>query len=89
VTKEQESFAPVCPDFVMELVSPADDLRTLQHKMGEYIENGAQLGFLIDPFQRGVLVYSSDRSVVILQRPETVSGDPVLPAFTLKLDELW
>jgi len=87
--EQQESFAPICPDFVIELLSPADILRTVQEKMREYIENGLELGFLIDPFQRQVFVYSARQSVVVLQRPEIVSGEPVLSGFALKLIEFW
>ncbi len=87
--EQQESFAPISPDFVIELLSPADILRTLQQKMLEYIENGVELGFLIDPFQRQIFVYSARQSVAVLQRPEIVSGEPVLSGFALKLDEFW
>ena len=55
--EEQESFAPLCPDFVVELRSPTDSLASLQEKMLEYIENGAQLGWLIDPLQPGFLFH--------------------------------
>jgi len=57
--------------------------------MVEYLENGASLGWLIDPFERRVYVYQRDQEPVILENPETVSGDPVLPGFTLDLTELW
>ncbi|MBI2876469.1 MAG: Uma2 family endonuclease, partial [Candidatus Tectomicrobia bacterium] len=55
--EEQEGFAPICPDFVLELRSPADKLSMVQDKMHEYMENGAQLGWLIDPKERRVYVY--------------------------------
>jgi Uma2 family endonuclease len=87
--REKESFAPICPDFVVELRSPTDRLRTLRNKMLEYLENGASLGWLIDPFARRVYVYQPDREPVIMENPETVSGDPLLPGFRLNLTELW
>jgi len=57
--------------------------------MFEYMENGASLGWLIDPFKRQVYVYRPGEEVVILDNPETVSADPLLPGFTLNLTELW
>jgi Uma2 family endonuclease len=87
--RQKESFAPVCPDFVVELRSPSDRLTQLRNKMLEYIENGASLGWLIDPLEFRVYVYRPDHELVILENPETVSGEPVLPGFTLNVTELW
>ncbi len=82
---EQEDFAPICPDFVAELRSKTDRLSAVQKKMREYIENGARLGWLIDPKSRRVEVYRPGQEVEILDNPVSVSGDPVLPGFTLDL----
>ena len=87
--QERERFGPFCPDFVVELRSPSDRLTQVRGKMLEYIENGALLGWLIDPFERCVYVYKPDQEVVILENPETVSGEPLLPGFTLNLTALW
>jgi len=87
--RQKEGFAPICPDFVVELRSPSDRLATLHSKMLEYIANGASLGWLIDPFKRRVYVYNRDQEPVILENPEIVSGDPLLPGFELKTDEIW
>ena len=81
--EDQEVFSHICPDFVVELRSPSDSLRHLQQKMEEYIANGAQLGWLIDPFERKVHVYRPQTNVEVLDDPETVSGEPLLPGFTL------
>lgn len=86
---EQDRFAPICPDFVVELRSPTDAVKTLQAKMQEYIENGAQLGWLIDPFERKVYVYQPDQPVQVLDDPATVSGEPLLVGFTLDVQEIW
>lgn len=86
---ERERFAPLCPDFVVELRSKTDRLARLQAKMSEYIENGARLGWLIDPAARRVYVYRPDREVETLDAPETISGDPALPNFHLQLREIW
>ena len=87
--REKAGFVPLCPDFVVELRSPSDRLSRVRAKMVEYMENGALLGWLIDPFEFRVHVYRPDHEVVILESPETVSGDPLLPGFTLNLIELW
>ncbi len=87
--EEQEGFAPICPDFVIELRSHSDRLSRLQNKMQEYIENGAHLAWLIDPFERRVYIYRPGDEVVVLTDPETVSGDPLLLDFRLQLAELW
>lgn len=86
---QQDKFAPICPDFVLELRSPSDRLRTLQDKMEEYIANGARLGWLLDPERRQVFVYRPGAPVERLEDPEAVAGDPVLPGFVLKLAEIW
>ena len=82
-------FSHIAPDFVVELRSPSDTVAMLQAKMAEYIENGVQLGWLIDPFQRQVHIYRSGQPVEVLDGPEIVSGDPVLPGFVLNLQEIW
>jgi Uma2 family endonuclease len=87
--KQQEGTGPLCPDFVVELRSPSDRLPVLQEKMQEYIDNGAQLGWLIDPIDKRVYVYRSGQPVEQLDDPETLSGDPVLPGFLLPVRELW
>ena len=87
--EERRSFAELCPDFVLELRSPGDTLVSVQRKMQEYLENGARLGWLIDPVNRRVHIYRPGETVVVLDGPETVSGDPELPGFELDLREIW
>lgn len=87
--RQKERFGPFCPDFVVEVSSPTDRLAELRSKMLEYMENGASLGWLIDPFEFRVYVYRPEHEVIILESPETVSGDPLLPGFILNLVELW
>ena len=86
---QRRKFAPLCPDFVLELKSPSDELATLQAKLGEYRANGAQLGWLIDPEQQQVYRYGPDQSVQGFHRPDTLSGDPVLPGFVMDFTLLW
>lgn len=86
---EQEGFLPLCPTFVVELRSHSDRLENLQAKMVEYLQNGAQLGWLIDPLLQQVEVYVPGADVTVLERPAQVSADPVLPNFVLALDEIF
>ena len=87
--EEQEEFPPLCPDFVVELRSRSDDLGTLQTKMQEYVANGAQLGWLIDPQEKKVYIYRPHAEVDCLENPLTISGEPLLPGFTLNVQRLW
>jgi Uma2 family endonuclease len=90
LTAEQRSgFIPLCPDFVIELRSPSDNLADLQDKMQEYIDNGAELGWLIDTGHRRVYVYRPGEEVQELDYAETISGDPLLSQFQLDLREIW
>ena len=75
----------VCPAFVAEIISGTDTLPPLQRKMERYIANGALLGWLIDPYRRRVYVYRPGVDVEMLDDPETVSGEPVLPGFVFEV----
>lgn len=89
LTEEQrERFIPLCPDFVVELRSPGDGLSALHDKMREYLENGARLGWLIDPPGRQVFVYRPGSPPRRLEAPASVSADPVLPGFSLETGEI-
>ncbi len=76
---------PFCPAFVVEVRSRSDRLAPLQRKMADYIANGARLGWLIDPFRRQVHVYLPGREPLVLEDPEVVSGEPVLPGFVFEV----
>jgi Uma2 family endonuclease len=86
---QQERFLPLCPDFALELWSPSDRLSTLRAKMAEYLANGIRLGWLLYPPARRVYVYRPDAPVEQLENPAALTGDPVLPGFTLDLREIW
>ncbi|HEV2800430.1 MAG TPA: Uma2 family endonuclease [Pyrinomonadaceae bacterium] len=87
--EEQEQFPPLCPDFVVELRSRTDTLKNLLRKMEEYMANGAQLGWLIDPQERRVYVYRPGAAVEELDDPQVVSGAPLLGGLELELKEIW
>lgn len=90
LTQEQkEKFAPVCPDFVVELCSDTDYWKRLQEKMREYRHNGARLGWLIDLETQKVEIYRPNQDVEVLESPATLSGESVLPGFILNLDSIW
>ncbi|MEO0840851.1 MAG: Uma2 family endonuclease [Cyanobacteria bacterium J06643_5] len=87
--EQQQGFAPICPDFVIELRSKSDTLKPLQEKMEEYMqEPGIRLGWLIDRKNKRVDVYRP-QSVECLENPDTVSGEDVLPGFILNMSRVW
>lgn len=88
-SEQRKRFAPLCPDFVIELRSESDSLPILQEKMAEYIANGARLGWLIDRQQRLVFVYRPQQTLETLSSPNVLDGDPVLPNFMLDLNRIW
>lgn len=88
-SQQKRKFAPICPDFVLELMSPSDDLAAIQGKLEEYRENGAGLGWLIDPESQQVHIYRSNQPTQILEYPNTLSGEEVLPGFTMSLVAIW
>ena len=82
-------MAPLSPDFVVELRSASDNLKPLQEKMQEYLDNGTRLGFLIDRKNKKVEIYQPDTAVKVLDSPQSLSGEDVLPGFVLDLTEVW
>lgn len=88
-TAEKEGFARVCPDFVVELRSPNDSMEALQAKMAAYLANGAQLGWLIDPVQKIVMVYRPNAVPELLAAPQKISGEAILPGFELDLKPIF
>ncbi|MDJ0715557.1 MAG: Uma2 family endonuclease [Prochloraceae cyanobacterium] len=83
--QQQETFPPLCPDFVIELRSATDNMEPLRRKMEEYMDNGASLGWLIDPKNKLVEVWRRDRGVEVFDRPTSLSGENILPGFVLDL----
>ena len=87
--EQKDKFIPLCPDFVIELLSPSDSLKKTQEKMQEYLENGCRLGWLINRKKREVEIYRPGQDVEVLQSPLTLSGENVLPGFVLNLQKIW
>ncbi|MBF2055847.1 MAG: Uma2 family endonuclease [Cyanobacterium sp. T60_A2020_053] len=86
---EKEKFAHICPDFIIELMSPSDNLKTTQDKMKEYMDNGTKLGWLINCKNQQVEIYRENQTTEILDHPQTLSGEKVLINFTLDLELIW
>jgi Uma2 family endonuclease len=87
--KQKEKFPPICPDFVIELMSPSDILKTVQAKMQEYIDNGAQLGWLLNRKDQQAEIYRPEQNVERFQSPGSLSGEAILPEFVLDLESIW
>lgn len=90
LTKEQrEKFIPLCPDFVIEIMSPSNSLKKLQHKMDEYMSNGCRLGWLFNRKKQEVEIYRPEKNAEVLKSPQTLSGENVLMGFIVNLQGFW
>ncbi len=87
--EQQKKFAPICPDFVIELRPASDNLKILQEKMQEYMEEGVKLGWLIDRKNRKIYIYRPGIETECLDNPATISGENILPGFILDLSKIW
>ncbi len=86
---EKEKFPPIAPDFVLELMSPSDAIAETQAKMAEYIISGVRLGWMINRKLRRVWIYRPHTEVEVLDNPVSLSGEAVLPEFTLSMTTVW
>ena len=87
--KQKRGFAPIAPDFVIELMSPTDDLATTQQKMKEYIDCGVKLGWLIHPDNKQVEIYRLGKDKEILDYPQRIYGENILPNLVVELSEIF
>jgi len=86
---QQEGFAQICPEFVVEVISPSDSLKQQQEKMLEWLENGVQLGFLIHPKDEKAWIYKPNSEPQFFEHfDQTISGEPILVGFELDLSKL-
>ncbi|MBF2014743.1 MAG: Uma2 family endonuclease [Rivularia sp. T60_A2020_040] len=88
-TEQKGTFANISPDFVVELRSSSDRIEPMQAKMKEYIDNGASLGWLLDPQNRRVEIYQPGSQVKVLENPAQLFGEDILPGFVLNLSRVW
>ena len=86
--KQKRGFAPIDPDFVIELMSPTDDLSITQQKMSEYMNCGIKLSWLINPDEKQVEIYRLGKEKEILNNPSSLSGEDVLPGLTIDLSDI-
>ena len=86
---QRRKFLPICPDFVVELVSESDDAKEIEKKMQEYLDNGLRLGWLIIPKTRQVQIYRPQQAIEILESPISLSGESILVDFVLDLTPIW
>jgi len=87
--QEQEGFAPICPEFVIELRSPSDSLSELQAKMRLWVANGAAVAWLVDPSRKAVEIYRLGREAEVLEGGSAVEGDGPVSGFVLELGRVW
>lgn len=87
--EEKTKFLPLTPDFVLELMSPSDNLKDTQAKMKEYRDNGVKLGWLINPQSQQVEIYRSGKAVEVINKPAVLSNDDILPKLAIELDFIW
>ena len=87
--KQKRGFAPIDPDFIIELMSPTDDLSTTQQKMNEYMNCGVKLGWLINPDEKKVEIYRSNKDKETLNNPSSLSGEDILPGLTVDLTNIF
>ncbi|MDG3004200.1 Uma2 family endonuclease [Paludisphaera mucosa] len=86
--RERRRFSRIIPDFAAEIRSPSDSIADLRAKMAGYLAQGVRLGWLIDPESRTVEIYRPGREPETLVSPRELSGEDVLPGFTLDLAEI-
>ncbi len=87
--KEKAKFLNLVPDFVLELMSPSDKIEDVENKMQEYLDNGAKLGWLINPQQEQVEIYRPGQQPEVLNKPSFLSGENLLPQLIVELDFVW
>ncbi|GAB3493141.1 hypothetical protein GCM10027341_08080 [Spirosoma knui] len=84
---DRQKFAPICPDFVVEIRSNSDELKVLKDKLEEYRDNGCRLGWLLDRAGKQVFIYRENGSIDIRQGSTIMlSGEDVLPDLTIQVD---
>lgn len=87
--KQRRKYLPIDPDFVIELMSPSDNLKELQTKMAEYLNCGTKLGWLINPDEKQVEIYRQGKRTEILENPQTLSGEDIMSSLVVDLGEIW
>lgn len=84
-----EKFFDGCPDLAVEIISPTNPRSELKRKMKMYIDHGAELGWLVDPNSMTVDVYRPHRAVRRMKKSEQITGDEVIPGFSVVVSEFF
>jgi len=87
--EQRKSFAPVCPEFVIEVRSEKDRLKPLQEKMQTWLANGVELAWLVDPSRKAVEIYRPGREVEVVEGGSAVEGEGPVAGFVLELGRIW
>ena len=87
--QDQDRFSHICPEFIVELRSPSDNLGELQNKMEQWVSNGVEIGWLVDPIERTVYVYRPGDSPDVHHEPTSVQGSGIMSGFELVMDRVW
>jgi Uma2 family endonuclease len=87
--EQRERFLPFAPDFVVEILSPSDSVADVDAKMKQWMANGAQLGWRIDPFGATVAIFGEGSAPWVLERPEIVDGTGPMVGFALRMERVW
>lgn len=87
--RQQEGFLPFCPDFLVEVRSKSDSRKVLEAKMQQWVENGAQLAWLIDPIEATVSIYRPNEPTETLERPDIIAAHAPVTGFELRTTRLW
>ena len=87
--EDKDRFSPICPDFIIEIRSKSDSLSVLEAKMEQWIGNGAQVAWLVDPIRRAVAIYRPGQEPEVLVQPTSVQGTGLVAGFELVMDRIW
>jgi Uma2 family endonuclease len=87
--KQRRSFPPICPDFLIEILSESDSLKVLEAKMEVWMANGAQLAWMVDPYAATITIYRPNSAPEVLQRPGSIEADAPVAGFRLTTSRLW
>jgi Uma2 family endonuclease len=87
--RQRKGYAPVCPEFIIEVRSETDRLPPLQAKMEQWIANGVELAWLIDPIEKSVTIYRPNEEPEHLTDPTSVQGTGPVSGFELVMSRIW
>ena len=87
--EQREKFPPICPEFIVEVLSASDSAPLLRTKMEVWIANGARLAWMIDPYRETITIYRADLAPEVLLRPDSIEAGPPVAGFRITTSRLW